>query len=296
MQDVRVFHEDGTVFNVGLIDSDFPAQKIGNKPVLVNVYDSRYLDYVVYWIKDRIRNGFDCIILYTGERRIGKSTTACSIARRIDPEFSPSMVAFRIGEFNQIVATNPRADPENDVWPQAKLDEAGYDAYAKNWMKDVQKNLVRKFEVIGEKRQIVHLVLPHKDMLLKDFRDDMAKLWVNCETYHGLRGFAIIREAKPNPWSMNLFWWPWAAICTDPFPEDDPFWQAYMIKKRQFVDEVAAESLESTGIKASYSKALAQRNRAISVLQKRTGLTHAEIAGELDMNRKTITRVINRDS
>lgn len=281
----------GRPITVGLLEEERVLQKTRYAPIVGPVYDERFLDWLADYAWTSIRELWDLIIMYTGERRVGKSTFALKLARRIDPEFSARQVAFRMDEFDGLLGSAPRADPDAGVFPQVGLDEAGYDLFALNWMHEAQKNMVRKFEVIGEKGEIVHMMLPHRCHLNKGLRDSMAKLWVNVETDRGHRGFAVVCEAVPNKWELEVYWKPLAAMRFDPFPKDDAFWSEYMVKKRAFVDLAAETKTAPDMTNPRRSKAVAQRNDALRALRG-LGLSNREVADKAGLPKGTVDRVL----
>ena len=272
MENETVKADSGREYEVGLIQSDYPMGYAAGKALTVPIYDERYINVLADDIKNRPANGFDSIIMCTGERRTGKTTVTSQTARRIDAEFPVGHMTFRISDFNKVLNDNPYADPENGIWPQDVLDEAGFDLFSQNWMERMQRNMVKKFEVIGLKKQIVWLVLPHRDFLNKKLREGMAQFWLNTEVRHGKRGLVEVRRGVPNKWQLDRYWGPHAAF-TFKDMDDDPWWDEYLVKKRAFIDEVAADTTDETGPeKRNYRKEWATE------LYQTTNLSHAAIA------------------
>ena len=294
IRDVPLHGKSGKILYVGLIEEDYPVQQTASgDQYFVPVYDDRYLLYIVDWIKNQIRKGFDVVIMITGERRIGKSMLSLRLAQLIDPNVDERIVAFRIPEFKKILADNPRADPENGVFPQAIQDEAGFDMFKGDFMLAICKMVVKTFEVIGEKGEIVYLNFPHPDFLNPKLGQGIARIWIDIDFYKEERGYFEIREGKRNKWQINRFWNPWAACLYNPMDESTPLWKRYVVKKRKFIDEILAE--EEDGTKASYrSKQIEQRDAAIRLAYKSSGLSHSKLAQELDMKTPTVSRVLSR--
>jgi len=239
---------------------------------------------------NRPRNEFDTIVMATGERRTGKTTVCAQLARAIDANFAVSHMTFRVVDFNKVLNDNPYADPKKGVYPQVVLDEAGFDLFSQNWMEKVQRNMVKKFEVIGIKKQIVYLVLPHRDMLNKKLREGMAQFWLNTETYKGQRGLVEVRRGVPNKWQLDRYW---AAECAFTFDDldGDPWWAEYTLKKRTFVDEVASEVQpdEEHSLSKTWMK---QRDSAIRALYLSNDLSYDEISERTDLPRSTVGRIL----
>ena len=254
MQTVTVRSDRGKPFEVGILQAEYPMGYASGKPLTVPVYDERYRHVLADNIKARIWNEFDTIVMATGERRTGKTTVCAQEARTIDPNFSVDHMTFRVVDFNKVLADNPYADPAKGIFPQVVLDEAGFDLFSQNWMEKLQRNMVKKFEIIGIKKQIVYLVLPHRDMLNKKLREGMAQFWLNTEIYKGSRGLVEVRRGVPNKWQLDRYWAPEVAFTFNDL-DGNPWWDEYVAKKRIFVDEVASETEEEGPTKKNWRKA-----------------------------------------
>jgi len=245
METVILNADSGKEYEVGIVQEEYQMGYASHKVLTVPIYDERYKYVLADDMMNRPRNGFDTIIMCTGERRTGKTTLCAQLARVIDEAFPVKHMTFRLEDFNQALKDNPYADPKKGIYPQVVLDEAGFDLFSQNWMERMQRNMVKKFEVIGIKKQIIYLVLPHRDMLNKKLREGMAQFWLNTETRQGKRGLVELRRGMPNKWQLDRYWAPYAAFIFDDM-DTDPWWDEYVVKKRTFVDEVADET-ESVG-------------------------------------------------
>lgn len=293
-REVALTCASGKVLYVGLIDEDIEVQQAsGRRPVKVHAYDDRYLDFIVDWIHDQVANGFDVVIMYTGERRFGKSTIALRIARKIDPGFPVANVAFRLSDFRRVLSANPRADPEAGVWPQVMLDEAGYDLYKGDWMTAISKQMVKNFQVLGEKRQVIHLVLPHADFLNTKVHQGIARMWLDVDLWQKQRGYSEVRLGKRNKWLLERYWEPWAICMFDPIPHDDPWWLSYTAKKQAFIDESLAQD-EAVDAGEKHTKQTEQRDRAIRLLYQSIGGPQSAVAQLLKMPEGTVRRVLSK--
>ena len=284
----------GKRITVGLVEEDFSIQANSDGvPILVPVYDDRYLDYIVDWAKSQVDQGWDVPILYTGERRGGKTTAAARIARKIDPGFPVENVAFRIGDFRKTIRENPR--PHDEYYPQAWLDEAAMDLYKGDFMMAIQKSFVKRATVIGSKRQIWHIILPHFDFLSTKVAQGIVRLWIDVDLWHGERGYMEVREGVRNKWKIQRYWNPWAVCLYDKVPEDDPWWAAYTTRKDAFVDTILEEDddPEATG-KGPRSKQVEQRDRAVQLLYRTKGVSHSKLAQDLGMTPGTVSRILSR--
>ena len=280
----------GKIFEVGMISKKhhMGSGKLGKQSV--PVYDKRCINYIAEIIKERPQKKFDCLVLITGVRRSGKSTLAQQIAKAVDKAFSEKKIAFRLEEFNEIIRTNPQAEPKKGIYPQVILDEAGFDLFSQNWMKEVQKNLVKKFEVIGARNQIVYLVLPHRTMLNKSMREGMIHFWINVSLIDQHRGFAELRVGQENIWDLNTYWKPLLAFTFDDSKDDLSV--QYNIKKEMFIDEVTADLPDKEDPRAR--RIYNQRDIVIRIARKH-GAMQKEIAEATGLTASAISTIINND-
>ena len=292
--EVQLPYINGRAITVGLISDDYVIG--GNKKgkQVVNVYDERINQYIGEMAKSRVRHGFDCPILIAGPRRTGKSTEAIAIAREINPNFTPDLIAFRLEDFRDILSRLPTADPENGIYPVAVLDESGVDLYSKNWQEKVQKEMVKVFQVIGMKRLTMILCLPHRNLLSKDIRESMH-LWIVTQTdMDGERGFAELREGVYNKWELNLYWKPICGFCYG--QQADDFWDTYEKNKVKFIDDFI--QLEPSVMDASHrAKVMKQRDTLIkfSVAHKKElGITMKQVGKMLGVTEQNISKIVNK--
>jgi len=230
---------DGSKYRVGVVNSKVKIGRYGNKDYFVPFYDSRAIEYIAGEARAMVKKGFDVCILYTGKRRTGKSTLQTQIAKAIDPEFPLECLSFKLADYDRNISELPYADPKNGVFPQVSLDEAGFDLFAQEWYSSFHKLMVKKMEVIAMKNLVLHMVLPHRKKLNKSIREEMVHYWIHTKTTQsGKRGIAQLRTPSDNIWDEKLFW---DARMQFRFSKSEgPFWDAYLEKKRAFIDEVAA--------------------------------------------------------
>lgn len=279
---------------VGIIEEDVPVQSTHDGQVVyVPAYDDRYMDYEADWIRHKIDTGWDVPILYTGERRGGKTTRAARLARKIDPDFPVGDVSFRLKDFRATIKRNPRPSP--GYYPQAWLDEAAMDLYKGDFMMAVQKSFVKRSTVIGSKRQVWHIILPHVDMLSTKVAQGIVKLWIDVDLWKGARGYSEVREGIRNKWKIQRYWNPWAVCLYDPVDESDPWWTEYSARKDAFVDEVLGDEDEYEGAGQKHrTKAIEQRDRAIDLLYRAGDKSHSKLAQDLKMAPGTVSRILNK--
>jgi len=282
----------GKKFNVGVVAPQYHIGRSKSARQSVPVYDEKLIAFIAEMIKERPNKKFDCIVLITGPRRTGKSTLAVQIARKVDPHFDINHIAFRLDDFNEIIRTNPTANPAKGIYPQVILDEAGFDLFSQNWMQQVQKNLVRKFEVIGARNQIVYLVLPHRMMLNKGIREGMIHYWLNVSTFEQHRGFAELRKGYENLWKLEMYWKP---MCAFTFNDvSDEMWKAYNVKKEAFIDEVTADKNITEGDPRA-TRYIRQRDAAIRLGYKRGVTTLDALAQATGLSRPQISEIISHE-
>jgi len=283
METVTVKSDSGKTFEVGLIQEEYRMGYTAKKMLTVPCYDERYVKVLADDIKKRIVDEFDSIIMCTGERRTGKTTLCSQIAKTIDQPFPVDNMTFRLKDFNRVLHDNPYATPAEGVFPQVVLDEAGFDLFSQNWMERMQKNMVKKFEVIGAKNQTVYLVLPHRELLNKKLREGMAQFWLNTETPGGKRGLVELRRGVPNKWQMERYWAPHAAFTFTDL-KGDSWWDEYSVKKRTFIDEVTGDIEDE-----EESTAKNWRKEHALYLYTTTDMSHAGVAEEMGVPHSTIS-------
>jgi len=259
---------------------------------VMQMWDSRLVPAVASHGVERVRTGFDCIWLITGERRTGKSTLAAQMALSVDPDFSVDNIAFRLDDFNDVIESNPWADPEKGIYPQVILDEAGFDLFSQNWMKEVQRNLVRKMEVIGAKRQIVYLCLPHRMMLNRQLREGFSPYWINTQVERGERGLAIMREGHPNVFDIERYWSPEAVFLFDRMT--GTFWEKYSEKKNVFIEWATGDQYGDGA--PDKSKLRVHRDRLIVELYNTGKFNQQQLAKLLDCSQGMISGIIKGKS
>lgn len=251
----------GQKFQVGLIDKARYFQQNARGNHYAPVYDERAFDYLAYRVKRRGKNKFDNRIVIAGPVRTGKTTIACTWARKIDPDFPVENISFRLADYKKMLAELPNADPEHDVFPTGILDESGVDLYSKDWATVWVKNMAKVFQIVGKKRLTMIMNLPHRNLLAKDMRDAM-KFWVNTDDQEELRGYAEVRESKANPWA-SPYWNPLFGLVFNEL--SGKWWAEYESAKDDFIEEYTRE--DAAPIPQRVQKLKEQRDSAIRALQ-----------------------------
>lgn len=288
MKDVVIKHKKDS-FTVGLIDESRFFQQNSRGEHYAPVYDSRIFDYLACRVIKRGKNKFDNRIVIAGPPRTGKTTIAATWARRIDPDFPVEHVTFRLEDYKKCLASLPPADPEHGNHPMSILDESGVDLYAKDWATRIVKDMAKVFQIVGKKRLTMMMCLPHRNLLAKDMRDEMH-FWANTSIEDELRGFAEVREAKPNPWSAP-YWNPLFGIVFEEM--NDKWWSDYESAKDDFIDEYTKQ--ESATIPRRVQLLTEQRDKCIRELRKTHSTREIEdISGvsdtsvsRIDQNKRT---------
>jgi hypothetical protein len=294
LPEVPLKTEDGTRFTVGLVTKDYEVNSTKGQRTLIPFYDERFLDVFAEMLREYPKAESNVTVLYTGPMTVGKSTLTIQVARKVSPDFPQWAIAFRIAEFNDALARLPISNYSQRVFSQLQFDESGYDLYSQNWMDRVQRNIVRKFEVIGAKKTIVHFDLPHRELFNNKLREGPIDYWINVSKLKRRRGLAELREGIPNIWHLNKYWKP---LCAFAFPQlDDDFYQSYRKRKLSFIEEVLSEKDDEK--EEGHSAIVRQRNLLIETLRDLTDksgekMTLEEIGRVIGVSESTISRSLN---
>lgn len=272
---------------------DVPVNVIAyNQPITTDSYGVKYvsfldhtaLDFIGAQIREMITDKFDCVLMITGRRRIGKSNLGLQIARKVDPSFSVEQVAFHVDDFARLIDKNPSADPANGVFPQAFYDEAGFGLFSKDWMQSWVKEVGKCLQVVGKKQNIVYFILPHIKKLVGDIRDEMAYIWIDVDFgYKHERGYAEVYMGDRNKHKQMIWWNPKCCFKYNELADD--FWMEYERRKDVFIAEVASGKHDTS----SRTKDAERFNKAVYELT-RVGLSPAEIAERLEIGQATVYR------
>jgi len=283
MKDVEIKHKKFS-FTVGLIDDARYFQQNVRGTHYAPVYDSRSFDYVAHRLTTRGKNYFDNRILIAGPPRTGKTTVAATIARKIDPDFPVDNVTFRLEDFRKTLSSLKPADPENNYYPMAILDESGVDLYAKDWATRIVKDMAKVFQIVGKKRLTMFLVLPHRNLLAKDMRDEMH-FWFNTVVEDEYRGFCEVRESKPSPWK-SPYWKPLFGIVFEEMK--DRWWDEYEKKKDEFIEEYTRQ--EPAIVPQRVQVLSEQRDKCIRALRQK-GFSLRELGEIVGVDHSIISRI-----
>lgn len=127
-------------------------------------------------VRNRWREDRDALILGTGDRRSGKSTTARKLARRQDPTFNiQDRVWFDIVD---VIAAAEEMEPgQAIIWDEMIEGGMGREA-----MTRLNRDMTKFFTISGEKKLIVYCLIPHIDVADSILRNFYATDWVLKES------------------------------------------------------------------------------------------------------------------
>lgn len=276
--------ENGTEVEVGVIAEHAPIRVDKRGVIYVSFVDHRVLDFLAAQIKEMIQDKFDCIVMITGRRRIGKSNLGLQIAQKVDPRFNLESVAFHIDEFSSLLDRNPEADPTAGLFPQAFYDEAGFGLFAKDWMHEWVKEVGKCLQVVGKKKNVCYFILPHIKKLVGDIRDEMAYIWIDIDfKYKHERGYGEVYTGVRDKHKQLIWWNP---KCCFKYRElSGEFWDAYEQKKNAFIRDVASGRFDK-------GKGAKDSTRLDQILYElhRSGLSYEDLERRSGLPRSTIHR------
>jgi hypothetical protein len=229
--------------------------KQGRKPHTIPLIDKSGIRFLAECAKERVDNGRDCMILWTGDRGAGKSTGILETALEIDPGFDIDSITFWLEDFGAKFASNPQGGVQPDgstIYPQNDLDEAGHALYGPQWLAREQLEISKNMIINRIMRQIVHIAVPKRKQFNNQIRD-MAFLWAHVsEPKEYKQGYAVVRMApveKQSEFHTEKYWEPKFAFI---FPEmTGDLWDRYEAKKIAFVREASKDMGKATGSKAA---------------------------------------------
>lgn len=249
------------------------------------------LDWFTSELEFRIKKKFDNVILITGVERTGKSTlgfhVADRFAERMDKDFDETNVFFSGEQLFE-------ACQESDGQEVFILDEAGVDLFAQNWYEEIQKQLIKMFQTFGAKNFTIILVLPHRNLLNKYFREFRVTHWFHCTSTEDLqRGITTLRVPKRNQWAMSAFWEPKRVFRYNKY--QGACWEDYEEKKIEFIEKVSQDDQKNNYSKLEFY--LYTLTYALYVESNKYE-TQQELADEINVNQQDISKIVNeiRDS
>jgi len=264
------------------------------RPQYVSLVDESGLDVLSELIKERIEHKYDCPVLVTGDRGLGKSTLILKTAQYIDPNFNIEDICFRLEEFDHKFNENAIGDGSKSYYPQIVMDEAGYALFAKEWMIKEQRILAKELIVSRIKCQTVWFAVPRREDLNSTLRD-MPYIWVHISTpKEFLQGYAEVRLAPPmkqSPFFKGKYWEPKFAFTYTALKGE--FWDKYEEKKLKFVNEVTADT--ASGQSDSRIHIRDKMIKEYYWYRKKHGdpITVRDLGGLINIGHSTIVKIIN---
>ena len=228
----------------------------------------------------RRTQGFDNVIMVTGDERSGKSVLAQTLAREITGHpIELDKITFKLSDFNKAIADAP----EGDV---IIMDEAGVDLFAPEWWDEFQTILVKKLFVIGVKRLTLLMVIPHQKDLNKKIRSRRVKYWFNVNHIRGSlkRGYCTIRESCSNEWDQEVYWDTIACCRFNNLT--GPEWDEYTVKKMEFVEEL------NRGDYGSRTSKKSDRSYLIYLLSTEGKMSQEMIAKRMGISQAAVSQII----
>lgn len=173
--------------------------KVGSRRWLIPVYDMRAIDYIVEDIKQKRDNGFDYVLLITGDERSGKSALAAHFAVRLG--MKEPRIAFSATETLDLIKETNEGEV---VW----MDEAGVALYSDEYFKGEERDLIKALQMVGVKRLIFIMCLPHKSLLARKVRERRVNCWIHVMAKGTRRGWARVRYPHKTEFKLDAYWTP----------------------------------------------------------------------------------------
>ncbi len=259
-----------------------------NQYAIADVYDEEALKVQRDEILFRRNHGYDNVIINSGDEREGKTTWTTVMAKLVNNNFPVSNYAFSLDEFDTLIETA-------NVGEQIIMDEAGYSIFALDFMKDFQRRLVKKLQVIGKRELILYLNLPHKQDLTKRLRDRRVSAWnyVFAKRLGGgklERGYCELRLPDKSKFDQFI-WWKLKYACRFPKVEGK-FWDDYEEKKDIFIASVSSTENKKISLTSHTQKAIAQRNKLIKYVHYYQYMNQTEIAYYLGLTQGMVSNIL----
>lgn len=255
--------------------------------VVAPEYDYSYIKVIAGYIKQRMLMNFDNIILMTGEERGGKSTLAQQIAEEIEPGYPADRIVFKIEDFERHIEELPRGSV-------IIFDEAGFDLFSQEWYESYQKRIIKKLTVLGERKLVIFLLLPHRMKLNSGLRERRVPFWINVNVVgdEKIRGFADFRRSKGNEWTEDAFWEGMAAFRFGAIK--GARYEKYLENKEAFNLLVRTDQYPED--KADTQKrAIAQRDKLIYLIRTEGKMKQEKIAAAIEASQSLVSKIIRQE-
>lgn len=254
--------------------------RYGGKQAACPVVHFDALEWLEAQIENKTRANWDQVILITGEERVGKSTLASHLARRLSPDLEPGDIAWNGYQF---LKRSKESSKGSVVW----LDEAGASLFHQEWWNKVQRKIVKAFQIFGKKELRVILVLPHRSLLNKQLRNRRIHWWLHCYTQGNKRGFARLRKPSKSEWNPDAFW---KGQFTLTFPKvKGDWWDEYEDNKDEFIQKSLAEEGLNQHEKKNKKRLY---NLVYDLCEGNKDYRHKDIAQMLGTTRQWVTKIV----
>lgn len=184
-------------------------------------------------IKSRVRQDKNCLIIITGNVRMGKSTLAKRLAAVLDETFKADQVAFTGRQLREIaVGLEP--------YKVTYMDESVEGGFSRDAMAKTNKDLNKFMIVWGTRNLIGFLLIPHLkdlDSGLERRADYMVKV--------PHRGKAVVYRPTRGDFTGKTFWGPEGGWFSFPFKKversEDPVWDEIERRKDAMVQKIGED-------------------------------------------------------
>ena len=214
-----------------------------DKQTKIDIVSFDAIKWLISDLKSRIEDGWDNMVMITGQERSGKSTLGFHIYKRLAEELGLEYKLDQIYFSAKELHSDAKKGKQKQIY---MLDEAGAELYGKEWYNEVQRSIVKLLQVIGKKNLTLILNLPHRTLLNKDIRNRRIHYWFHTKTrkvrmgdgrLKRKRGYATLHIPHTNKWSDSAFW---EGKFTIKYPEiSDEVWESYEEKKSEYIEKMS---------------------------------------------------------
>jgi len=225
-----------TALNEGILSR---VRARGIPETIIPLRPEEGFDYWVAWIRKRIVDKWDAVLIVSGPEGCGKSTLALQLAYAIDGTFNlKDRLCYTASDVIQCFKTV-------DSGKAAIFDESARALLGTDTFSKEQKALVQALMLIREKGLVTILCIPRVEELAKSMRTRRATLWIHV--YRRGKGLVHVRDDRlryhPDPNDFGFARDPKAPLLTfNAYPEDSSEWREYLAVKKTKLDEYLEET------------------------------------------------------
>lgn len=294
--------------NIPAKEGDARALTIEDRDVVRYSSGRFYVSYLYSELTDRLIEDmhsnidahFDNLIVISGPEGVGKSHLAAYICKSFDPEFN--MERSYVYDWESFINSISGDDPQKVYW----MDEAVNMASGRDWMKDVNKMLIKILQMMRSKGLTLVMCVPSFGSLDKYIREHrtryllIAKKMAWNKDSEPKRGYyelrvqmtekerAYIAKNKRNPEAEDFF----RSVGYGRFPKMDlDESKDYELVKAENQDKTLKEmrdyTEELTG-KSKYTRQKDMNERLILYMTDVKGMSYQEIADAIGVPYNTI--------